>query len=466
MKRVALGCAVVAAAIAFWLGCSSTGKHVQTPTATTVPSPTATPTASGPTPCAPYVTATPAVSCPTGGVPLSQLPDTTNAIYPFADQLGNGYPSNLVTFVANHFGGTQKMVKTENDRYRAVNPNWLLLHYRLGSSSGSVQYIHGGTWSSDWTFVTSHEDWFTHNDVGQRDHDSGSNWDINDISNPCFRDYWVKSVIDDMRVTCSQGVFADSFEAGISGYGVTSPDTKFAGTNPANPTYWPNGDTWINQKHEWSAYVEQAFAATPEHFLFVPNIGAMITSWANVDYSNIDGAMLEGFAYQVAPSDWVLGMNRALPLAAAGKFITLQSYPSGTGQTYIDERDFLIGTYLLLKGSKTFINLGGSGVYYFPEYQLNLGAPLAGLPGSVSTYQWNGVYRRDFANGIVLVNPSTSSVTVTLSSAYRQVLPSGGGAMTTSDLDAGGNYVGGSLSYSSSTTSYTLASRTAALLVP
>jgi hypothetical protein len=399
-----------------------------------------------------------------GPSPLAQLPDTSTRIIPFADQLGNGYSDALVRFVATHFAGTQKMLRAENDRFRAVNANWLLLHYRLGSSSGPVLYIHNGTWSSDWTDVTAHEDWFMHNMDNLRHHEPTSNWDINDISNTGFREYWVSSVIADMRATGAQGVFADSFEAGISGYGVTDPDLRFDGTNPGNPLYWPNGDTWLLQKHEWSAYIEQAFASTSEHFLFVPNIGAMITGWADIDYSNIDGAMLEGFAYMEAPADWVLGMNRAIKLAAAGKMIIVQSYPTGTGQQYIDERDFLLASYLLLKGTHTYINLGGSGVYYFPEYDLDFGTAKAPLPADVSAYQSGGVYRRDFDKGIVLVNPSTASVSVPLSGTYRQVQPSGGGATGDAQLDTGGNYIGGTISYVN-LTSVTLAPRTAALLL-
>jgi hypothetical protein len=331
----------------------------------------------------------------------------------FADQLDNGYSDALVKFVVAHYAGTQKMLKSENDRYRALNPNWLLLHYRLGSSSGPVQYIHHDAWSSDWTMVTTHEDWFMHNQNSARHHDNGSNWDINDIANAGFRDYWVSSVIADMRATGAQGVFADSFEAGISGYGVTDPDMRFDGTNPVNPAYWPNG-TWLAQKHDWAAYVEAAFANTPEHFLFVPNIGAMITGWADIDYSNIDGAMLEGFAYMEAPSDWVLGMNRALRLTGAAKFIIMQSYPGGANAAeQIANRDFLVATYLLLKGQKTFINLAGGGVTWFPEYALDFGAPTAPLPSDVATYAWSGVYRRDFAKGMALVNPSASAVSVT-----------------------------------------------------
>jgi hypothetical protein len=101
---------------------------------------------------------------------------------------------------------------------------------------------------------------------------------------------------------------------------------------------------------------------------------------------------------------------------------------------------------------------------YFPEYALDLGAPTAELPADVSAYQWNGVYRRDFAKGMVLVNPSASPVTVTLPSAMRQASATGGGPVTDANLDAAGNYTGGSLAYAQ-VTSVTLDSRTAALFV-
>ena len=393
-----------------------------------------------------------------GASPIAMLPDTTSGVWLFADQLDPGYSDKLVQFAATHFAGTQKMLKADDDRFKAVNANWLLLHYRLGSSSGPVQYIHDDQWSSDWDQVTTHEDWFMHNQNGMRHHESTDDWDINDLSNAGFRDYWVTSVIADMRATGALGVFADSFEAGISGYGVTDPDPRFDGTNPGNPAYWANGDTWLNQKKEYYQYIESAFAQTPERFLFVPNIGAMITGWANIDYSGIDGAMLEGFALGEAPSDWALGMNRSIALTGAGKFIIVQSYPST-----VDDRVFLLASYLLMKGNRTFLNMAGSGVNYFPEYEIDLGAPSNALPADVSQDLWNGVYRRDFAKGMVLVNPSDNAVTVTLPQSMQQATPTGGGAVTDTDIDSSNHYSSGSLSYNAVTT-LTLQSKTAALL--
>jgi hypothetical protein len=175
--------------------------------------------------------------------------------------------------------------------------------------------------------------------------------------------------------------------------------------------------------------------------------------------------MLEGFGWHEAESDWVLGCNRAIKLTAAGKFIIVQSYPDSSGQGLVANRDFLLATYLLIKGGHTFINLAGSGVNWIPEYQIDFGAPAQALPGDVSSYrQSNGLYQRDFQKGTVLVNPSPNPISVMLSTMMYQVSATGGGTVTDSDLDAQGNYVSGSLAYSA-VTSLTLQPLTAALLL-
>ena len=42
-----------------------------------------------------------------------------------------------------------------------------------------------------------------------------------------------------------------------------------------------------------------------------------------------------------------------------------------------------------------------------PVMEIDLGAPVA-APRNVDALAWQGVYRRDFAKGSVLVNPTTA----------------------------------------------------------
>jgi hypothetical protein len=393
---------------------------------------------------------------------LSAFPDTSNGIYVLSDQLNQGLSNRLVQFLASHYVGTQKMLPSENARYVAANPQWVLLDYRLATASGPAAYIHGGQWASDWQQVSAHEEWFLHNTDDQRLHSGAWGWDLHDISNSDWRDYWVSSVLADMRTDGAQGVFADSFDAGIGGFWFDQYDVRFAGANAGNPSVWPNGVTWLDQLESLIGYVEDQFAATNEQFAYVPNLDALVTGWANLDYSRLDGGFLEGFGewgpsyLHGSASDWNLSMNRALAMSAAGKVLimqpTLLDQPdSAIGQL---QRGFDLGTYLLLKGEHTYLNLvapvgSSTGAYYYPEYGIDLGPAVTPLPADVSRYLWQGAYRRDFQNGLVLVNPTDSTLTIDLGRSYRRVTGSGGGALEASSLDDAGNYVGGSLSETS-----------------
>jgi hypothetical protein len=390
--------------------------------------------------------------------PYGTLPTTQDHIHLFSDQLADGLSNQLVQFIADHFDGVQKLSSSENARYAANNPNWFLLNYRLGTSSGPNPYIINDAWGSDWSTVTANESWFMHDPSGERLHNDANDFDLNDVTNAAFQQYFINSTIADMRATGAQGLFADSFEAGIGPGWFAQSDPRFTGTNAANPAAWPNGYTWLDQLHDFAGAVQAAYNATPEQFLLIPNVDALTTSWANQDFSNLDGVFLEGFGtwggvYQGAPSDWVLEMDRALTLSAADKVLimepTLWDTPdSPTGQL---QRDYLLGTYLLLQGDHTYLNImvpnQGYNASYFPEYNLNLGSPLQPVATDVSQYQWDGLYRRDFQNGAVLVNPGTSAITVNLGTDYQLVAGTGGGVLTDASLDANGNYIGGSLSY-------------------
>jgi hypothetical protein len=418
---------------------------------------------------------------PIGSGPTGKLPPSTSSIQVFNDEVFSAnYSSQLIQFIATHSAGTQKLTQQDNASFKTYNPNWVMLHYRLGTSSGAADYIINNAWGSDWKTdpytgsflpnggVTNNENWFTHNDMGQRD--SAGDWNINDISNQDFRQYWVQSVINNMNATGADGVFADSFEAGISGYGVTDPHVALDGTNAGNSayTYTYNGVqyTWTKLLTNWTQYIEQQFAGTQQRYLYIPNIGQQITGWSDVDYSAIDGCMLESFADNLSLSDWQLGMNRALTLINADKIVIMQSYPSNT-----QDFNFLLGTYLLMKGDHTYVNLitGGDAGHasYYPQYTLDLGAPVMTLPAQISSFAWSGnagVYRRDYEKGIVVVNAGASSYTISLGQTLNLMSSSGGGTLTNSSVDANGNYTGGSLSYTP-VSSITLPAQSAAILM-
>jgi hypothetical protein len=196
---------------------------------------------------------------------------------------------------------------------------------------------------------------------------------------------------------------------------------------------------------------------------WIPNVGAMITSRDPSDYSNVDGVMVEGFvgwgsgAYH-PEGDWILEMNRILPLVAADKIVIAQTYPDAAS---VDERLYVLGSYLLIKGAHTYVNMEvDEAPEWFPEYGVALGAPADPLPADIAGYldpAWN-VYVRHYARGMVLVNPSDTMRTINLGTTYYRVVPSGGGTVPESGLAPG------SSSYPA-TTSFDLCAQCGAILL-
>jgi hypothetical protein len=418
----------------------------------------------------------------------SFFPATTNGIHIIEDQLPGGLSSAMVQFVATHTDGTQKETLSATNQFRAINPDFTVLHYQLGTGNSPYQYIINNQWSSDWSYVNQQESWFAHQsysgepqsaaDLASGRVGNNTGWDQANISNPAWQQYTLNQVFQNMAATGSNAWFADSFTYGIGGAGYNSPiPTRYQGTNAANAAYWPGGVTWTTQLGNWAQTIENAFAqynATyGTNYKFIPNLDGRATSWEPNWYNDangvpiVDGAFLESFGQYTDTYNWSLSMNRGLNLTRNGKIVIMQPYPSADPNTAAGQKqvDFFLGTYLLLKGDQTYLNIDyGGGVQYFPEYQLNLGAPTTPLPGNVSGYLWNGVYRRDFQNGFVLVNPGSTTYTLNLGGNYQEVQASGGGTMTDAQLDANGNYIGGSLNYLN-VNSITLAGGSAAIFL-
>jgi hypothetical protein len=179
------------------------------------------------------------------------------------------------------------------------------------------------------------------------------------------------------------------------------------GNQRRQPRRLAGGIDWTDQLANWAQTIETAFAqyhtAHGTNYQFVPNLDARVTSWEPNWYDNasgvpfIDGAFLKGFGQYTDTYNWTLSMNRGLNLTGNGKIVIMQPYPSADPSTAAGQQqvNFLLGTYLLLKGTYLNIDYGG-GVQYYPQYELNPGTAVTPLPSDVSGYLWNGLYRRDF----------------------------------------------------------------------
>jgi hypothetical protein len=128
----------------------------------------------------------------------------------------------------------------------------------------------------------------------------------------------------------------------------------------------------------------------------------------------------------------------------------------------LNDRLFLLGSYLLVKGSHTYINLEfSSEPEWFPEYEIPIGSPVGGIPPSIGSLwrsDW-GVYARTYNNGLVLVNPSDQVQEIVFQKTYYQAFPYGGGI-----VPADGEISGWEVDYFP-VTSVSLGSNQAAILL-
>jgi len=250
-----------------------------------------------------------------------------------------------------------------------------------------------------------------------------------------FPAYWTTAALQRLRDNQNDGVFADSY----------TQDILFGQVNPAYS--WFNNVTtclnnWIPNLNQYGAYCATTLHAQPEQFYYLPNLGALITSWDTTNYAVGDGGMNEGFAIPnstsyYALSDWQLQMGRILALTSQGKIVIGQSYINGSNT---NQRWFVVGSHLLTKGNLSYLNMfKNNSLEWYPEYTVALGAYDQAPVADLSQY-WNatwGVYQRNFANGMVLVNPGTKSVGVPLDGTYYLVASSGGGAVPSSGSQPG-----------------------------
>jgi hypothetical protein len=359
------------------------------------------------------------LALPGSALARRSIPDTSTAVHVWDDQLPDSMTDAQVRFVARHVDGTQKVSRQTASRLRATNPGFLVLHYRLGIGDGPVPFRIGDRWASDYGSVSRHESWFWHVD-GRRVFQSQWGWYLMNPDSG-WRSYWAKRVLYEASLLGDDGVFADSLSV-----------PQYLGASSFSPPlqYFVGEAAWTARIDRFMRYEERRLRG---RVWFIPNAGSWITTRDRTNYAIPDGVMIEGFAEGGPASfyalrDWQLQMDRALGLVRRGKILIAQSYLSPGDRR---ARGFVLGSYLLIKGSHTFVNMDiGSEPQWFPEYGVDLGPALAPPPASIDALRVaGGLYVRRYARGLVAVNPDDRSHVLALSRAARRVVAIGGGAL-------------------------------------
>jgi hypothetical protein len=364
------------------------------------------------------------------------FPDTNAKIALLVDQLPAMNDAQM-TFATSHYVGTEKQVLSVTQQLRAKNANFLVLHYHLAmwQSAPATQFIVDGmTWGNDYPTVTQHESWFWHNAGAMRVPSSADQKLLMNVTDTGFQQYWAQSLAQQVAAGQYDGIMFDSASVALLQGECSAADPRLAATAAHDTSFAELGNqTWIQAWDAWITALSATLAA--QGIPLIPNDGAFITGWDTSDYTTTSGVFSEGFAGTgFAVSDWKASTNEMLELASLDRIQILQNYLSSPGD--VATRMYYLGNYLLVKGHHTYLDyFAGGPLEWYPEWGIDLGAPTTPATTDVSTLASGGVYRRDFQKGSVLVNPTASPVTVTITGT--EVVPSGGGAVDTSGTAPG-----------------------------
>jgi len=315
---------------------------------------------------------------------------------------------------------------------RDANPNVKILPY-IDSVTGSFADPGGPRdtvgFSNNWFLQTSNgsnivfehrmtncSDLCPTNAKGQRWTDFLAQW-VHD-------NYWAKGIGD--------GVFFDN-SWNLVDWVSSNVDLGHTGGNDIQS----RGGTWVNQ--HWEAGMQNLVRATRELFgsngIVVCNGPLYGNTWEN-------GQLNEGFIdwqTQLNSNSFSANLTRYFDWTTnhygSEYYVMCQDPNQGLGlQSNYSEMRYWLGVTLLGDGYFTFSGPqpgSYSNIWWYDEYSVDLTSGRAtgdanrkgylGYPKTSATQLRNGVWRRDFDNGIVLVNTTGSTQGVSLETTYRRI---------------------------------------------
>ncbi len=361
------------------------------------------------------------------------FPETWDRIAIFADSLPYDMTDAQIRFAATHYVGTQKLPLSLTRKLRAVHPKFIVIHYHLAiwQSNPKVSFIIDGQhWGNDYSFVSKHRNWFWLNAEGHRVQSSDDGKYLMNISNPDFQKYWISSLIQQMKDGMYQGVFLDSASVDLLQGWCGKADPRLAGTAAYHhPFKELGGKTWSQAYEAFMSHVSESLEKAG--YAAIPNLGNLYTGWDKTDYYDTSsGAFLESAFMTHSPSDWRMGAERLIRITSQNKITLLQPYLDREDDA--KQRMYYIACYLLFKGRHTYIDYFGGGhrqeiLSWYPEYDLDLGAPMESISNLSQLSTPEGVYMRRYERGLAIVNPTDDPVNVSFPATYWNATPNGGG---------------------------------------
>jgi hypothetical protein len=309
---------------------------------------------------------------------------------------------------------------------KAINPNVKLLFYtnlmELEPGVGGS----GSSYSPMWVVVNANN-WFLRTawpNGSVTDADGNPQQGINQTNNAylAWRAVWTAA---NEFVTGWDGIYLDN----VFWQPRVSADYNQSGSSQSASAA---GQNWRNG---YATYVSLLKAALPPAGRLVIGNTA---DWANgpiPGYNQmLDGGVMEsliGQSYSYETSSWAAMMNAYKIIMNATTAPGYQIFHQDGSTTDYQGMRYGLASCLLDNAYYYHSNGGADDtIPLYDEFNFNLGAPAAGPAGSATatysngglTVYQNGVWRRDFVNGIALVNPKgNGSRTVTLETSYKHL---------------------------------------------
>jgi hypothetical protein len=269
---------------------------------------------------------------------------------------------------------------------------------------------------------SQHPDWFLLDNSGKKINQAYGNMNfyVMDPANAGWRAFWLQRASQSQADFGWKGVFLDNMEASLD---------KLVRDVGGSAKYKTNAE-YQTAISAFADYIYKSYFQPQGRPLFANIVEMNDPAVWNRYLGSLDGAMLENFAvgwnntYSSA-SRWEQDMKLAEQTQALGKQAILVS--QGT-QADTSRQRFAYASYLLVANGLANFRYASYDYYdqawLYDNYTLNLGAPLG------KRYQSGAVWKRDFSNGSVSVDPASHAASITLNSALPTATPTSAPALT------------------------------------
>jgi hypothetical protein len=242
----------------------------------------------------------------------------------------------------------------------------------------------------------NHPDWFLLDRYGNRiTVTSGGRYYRMDPASPGWREFFFARLIESQQTYGWRALFLDNVEASLS---------KFYGPLPVK---YPDNQSYQNAVLGFLQYLDVNYSQAYDRPMF-GNIVARDSDAVWFNYLQyLDGAMQERFAVDwnetsyLSITKWLNDLSLMERTQANGKYVILVA-PGN--QNDLNRESFAFASYLLISNGKAAFRYSTDDAYgsvwLYDNYKVNLGNPLG------SRYAIGSVWRRDFDNGCVAVDPA------------------------------------------------------------